>query len=265
MGPRLPGDPTTLERGVLAAKRAVHAAFNAVGLEVSRYRPRDAYAWTRLRMLRADRVDTVVDVGANYGHYAADLRTQGFTGRIVSFEPVAAAFAGLSERAADDPAWECFEIALGREDAERTIHVSADVTSSSLLPLTDAYTEASPRLRFVREETVRTATLDALSGRLFEPGEALFLKLDVQGFELEVLKGAERTLGQAVALECELSLAPIYEGQTLFSDVVCHLADRGFQLRALEPVFAHAVTGALLQLDGLFTRRREELADAGAD
>jgi FkbM family methyltransferase len=209
-------------------------------------------------------VDTVLDVGANYGHYAAGLRAQGFAGRIVSFEPVAAAFAGLSQRASSDPNWQCYELALGDEDAERTIHVSADTTSSSLLTPAEAYTEASPRLSFVREETVPTATLDGLRGRLFDAGDSLFLKLDVQGFELEVLKGAERTLGQAVGLECELSLALVYEGQALFSDVISHLADRGFQLRALDPVFLHAVTGELLQLDGLFTRGREELTDAVA-
>src|SRR3954454_5175831 len=137
MGRRLPGDPTTLQRGVLGAKRAVHVAFNAFGLEISRHRPRGEYARRRLRILQSERVDTVLDVGANYGHYAAELRAQGFAGRIVSFEPVAAAFAGLSKRASGDPSWQCYELALGDEDAERTIHVSADVTSSSLLPLSE--------------------------------------------------------------------------------------------------------------------------------
>jgi FkbM family methyltransferase len=248
---------------VLGAKRAVHAAFNAFGLEISRYRPRGEYARKRLRVLQSGRVDTLLDIGANYGHYAAALRAQGFAGRIVSFEPVAAAFAGLSQRAAGDPNWHCHELALGDEDAERTIHVSADVTSSSLLPPAEAYAEASPRLEFVREETVSTTTLDAVRGRLFDADDALFLKLDVQGFELEVLRGAEQTLGQAVGLECELSLAPIYEGQALFTDVIRYLADRGFHLRALEPVFLHQVTGELLQLDGLFTRRRDDLTYAG--
>ena len=89
------------------------------------------------------------------------------------------------------------------------------MVSSSLLALANRYVEASPGIRSIREETVSTARLDTLRGRLFGEDDSLFIKLDVQGFELEVLQGAKDTLNQAVGLECELSLAPIYEGQTL--------------------------------------------------
>jgi hypothetical protein len=136
------------------------------------------------------------------------------------------------------------------------------MVSSSLLTLGDGYVEASPGIRSVREESVPVARLDTLRGRLFPESARLFVKLDVQGFELEVLKGAESTLHQAVGLECELSLAPIYEDQTLVSDVIRFLADRGFHLRALEPVFVHRATGELLQVDGLFTRRPAEPSGA---
>lgn len=241
---------------MLGAKRVVRAGFRTVGLEITRYRPRDAYSYRRRRLLQSERVDVVLDIGANRGSYAAQLLEQGFTGRLISFEPLGTAFAELSRRSAGCAHWDCHRLALGNEDAERKMHVSEDVVSSSFLSLRDSFVDASPGLRNVGEETVPIARLDTVRERLFGDAARLLVKMDVQGFELEVLKGGEDTLRQAVGVECELSLAPIYEHQTLFADVIGFLAERGFHLRALEPAFVHR-SGELLQLDGLFTRRED--------
>lgn len=80
------------------------------------------------------------------------------------------------------------------------------------------------------------------------------MKLDVQGFELEVLRGAVRTLEQIEVLEAELSLVPLYDGAPLFGDVVRYLDERNFGLLGREPGFADPRTGALLQVDGLLAR-----------
>ena len=86
------------------------------------------------------------------------------------------------------------------------------------------------------------------------PDDALYLKLDVQGFELEVLHGAEEVLPQVLVVESELSLAHLYENGATLVDVVGHLDARGFELVSLEPAFVDERDGRLLQVDGIFTR-----------
>jgi len=264
MAGRATDEPTVFQRTVLRAKSALRTGCNAVGLDISRYRPRNGFSHQRLRLLQAEQVDVVLDVGANRGQYARLVRSQGFHGRVISFEPVAAAFAELSRRASGASDWECHRLALGDVDADRKIHVSQNLASSSFLSLADSFVDAAPGLRYVDEETVPTARLDTLRPHIVSERETVFVKLDVQGFELEVLKGAEDMLRQTVGLECELSLARVYEGQPLFADAISFLATRGFNLCAIAPVFVSA-DGELLQVDGLFTRHRPKASEGPKD
>src|SRR5262245_1824888 len=118
-----------------AAKRAARRIFHGLGLDLRRHVPHPAHALSTL--LEVYGVDTVFDIGANSGDSGQYLRNLGFRGRIVSFEPVAAVYRQLAARAADDPLWDCENIALGDEAGERRIHVSgAGGVSSSLLAST---------------------------------------------------------------------------------------------------------------------------------
>jgi FkbM family methyltransferase len=193
----------------------------------------------RRRILRERDVDLLLDGGANEGQYARTLRATGFRGRIVSFEPLASAYARLAGRSASDPAWDCVQVALGDVEGRAEIHVAENSVSSSL--------------RAPGE--VRVARLDSFASELIQPGTVSYLKLDVQGVELEALRGAQATLQHTVAVECELSLVPLYEGQALFPEVVAWLDRAGFDLVALERAFTEPCSGKLLQLDGLFARR----------
>jgi FkbM family methyltransferase len=247
-------DDRFLHRAKRSTKKFLRAGFNTTGYDIVRYRPRDAFARRRQRLLDAEGVDVVLDVGANAGQYGSVLREHGFRGRVVSFEPVAAAFDLLSRRATADGNWECHRLALAAEEGERTIHVSENLVSSSFLPLGESFVDASPGLRYVTDERVPTARLDDVRPRLQPDTGVLFLKLDVQGFELDVLQGAEETLGDLAGLECELSLTGVYRDQTLLADVVALLARHGLHLCAIEPAFVDARSGDWLQLDGLFAR-----------
>ena len=209
---------------------------------------------SRAELIAAQAIEAVVDVGANEGLFAKRLRDEGFSGRILSFEPLSSAFVLLASASATDPSWECLHLALGATSGEATLNVAGNLASSSFLAMDSGLPEADPRLAYIGKEECSVSTLDALAPDLFEPKERLYLKLDVQGFELEVLRGAEATLDRVFALDVELSQTLLYEGAPLMDEVVAYLGDRDYVLLGTEPAYIHPRTGETLQVNGLFAR-----------
>jgi len=116
----------------------------------------------------------------------------------------------------------------------------------------------------VGSEDVQIHRLDSLARDIVHAGDRIFLKLDVQGFELEVLQGAQETLGQISAIEVELSTRTVYVGQSLLHEVVAYLCERDFEIVSLEPLSFDRGTGYLRQVDALLIRRAHTSPTAGA-
>jgi FkbM family methyltransferase len=199
-------------------------------------------------------IDTVIDVGANVGQYGASLRASGFSGRIVSCEPLSDAVARLQRRAAKDPRWTAIRTAVGAEPGTLEINVSANSYSSSVLPMTSAHTGAAPGSEYVGAEQVDVTTIAALvEAEGIDPART-WLKIDTQGYEAQVLAGAGALLGSFAAVQLELSFVPLYEGQELFDDVVARLTGAGLTMFGLDAGFSDPRTGRTLQCDGVFVR-----------
>jgi FkbM family methyltransferase len=208
-----------------------------------------------LRGLERFGVDLVLDVGANVGQFAREIRAFGFAGRVVSFEPLGDAHARLVETAARDGAWQVHpRCAIGDRDGEVAINVSANSVSSSLLPMTGAHVGAAGASAYVGRETVGLFRLDTVAKGYLAAARNPFLKIDTQGFEWQVLDGAAATLPRLRGVLCELSLVELYEGQHLWLDVIQRLERSGFTLWNLQPGFADPRDGRTLQLDAIFFR-----------
>lgn len=225
--------------GVEVARRSVH---NSTDLRI-------------VKLLATHGVDTVVDVGANAGSYAESLFSNGYNGRVVSFEPLEAAHATLSQRATSHPGWAVAErTALGSEDGEVVINVAANSASSSIFPMLASHVSAHPESRYIGNQRVRMQRLDNVRQEWIDDSESLFLKVDTQGYEQAVLQGATGLLGRLKGVQLEMSLVPLYEGQMLFAGLCDMLCGWGFELYSLEPGFIDARTGRMLQVDGVFFR-----------
>lgn len=207
------------------------------------------------KLLRRYEVDLVLDVGANRGQYGSLLREQaGYRGRIVSFEPLSAPFEALAAHARADGRWEAHRVALGDKDGTETIHVAGNSYSSSLLEMLPAHADAAPGSAYVGAETITVRTLDGWFPELHRGEKNVYLKIDTQGFEAHVLRGARASLAQIPTVQLELSLVPLYAGQKLFDEMVALMREQGYRMVSVEPGFADPRTGELLQADGIFRR-----------
>jgi FkbM family methyltransferase len=210
----------------------------------------------RARLLSWRGADLVVDVGANEGQYAMRLRNAGFSGRVVSFEPGSEAFERLEKHAADDPLWDCRRLALGERRGVEMLNIAADTEGSSFLEVEPREVRNSPGSRFVAEERVPVERLDAIWAELNPQDRTTFLKLDTQGTELAILRGAGNALDAIELVDVELSLVPLYEGGPLLDEVMAFMHDREFALMSVEGVDEERDTGQMLQVDAIFLKRR---------
>jgi FkbM family methyltransferase len=200
-------------------------------------------------------ISVVLDVGANRGQYGAMLREWGYRGRIVSFEPQALAHAALARRAAAHPGWRVApRMALGARDGEVEIEVSAESDMSSILPQSALLREVSPSSAVLRKEAVPLRRLDEVVGPDLTSADRVFLKIDTQGYEPQVLDGAGLLLERLSGIQLEMSLVPLYEGERDFRAQFDELVAAGFEPYLLLPGYFERKLARQLQVDGVFMR-----------
>ncbi len=236
-------------------KSAAKRTFRKLGFEISRFTPERSEAARVTAVLEYCGIELVFDVGANVGQYASMIREAGYRHRIVSFEPLSDAHAALTRRARSDPLWSVHpRCAVGNVVAETVINVAGNSLSSSVLAMLPAHSSVAPDSAFVAAEPVQELTLDSVIPLYRRGNETTYLKIDTQGFEKEVLEGAAQSLPFIKAVQIELSLVALYEGQHLWDYFLSLLESRGFVLWSFLPVFTDSRTGRLLQGDAIFCR-----------
>ena len=237
----------------LSMRSAVRSLLEGAGYQVKKTDVHSSQKLRRRLLFSRLKIDFVVDVGANSGQFAKQCRDHGYQGHILSFEPTSAAHASLLASAAADPLWNVAErMALGATTGEADINIAANSFSSSILPMLDSHLSAAPNSAYLHSEKTPVRRLDDVLST--SPGAHIFLKLDVQGFESQVLAGAVQTLSRTLAVQLEMSLVPLYEGEILFQQMCTEMNRLGFDLWDLDPSFRDSATGRLLQVDGVFTR-----------
>src|SRR5262249_17498741 len=130
-----------------------------------------------LAYMRRCSIDLVLDVGANEGQFARSLRSAGYIGKLISFEPLSPAFSALTMKCDQDPEWDCHKLAIGDRDGEAIINVSANSQSSSLLAVHDRTVVLNRGISYVGKETVALRRLDTLLPELTQ-AQRIFLKID---------------------------------------------------------------------------------------
>ncbi len=209
------------------------------------------------RWLQASGIRTVIDVGAYIGSFAYAMRIILPEAQIYSFEPLEANYRALTRNLTPLGRFRAFQTALGQQAGTLDFNQDEFSASSSALEMADLHRRAFPQTGRQTKVTVPVARLDDYLDQMdLQP--PVLLKLDVQGYEAAVLRGASQTLQQVDYLLCELSFAELYADQPLFDDLYTLLAAQGFRFAGSFDSLLSPLDGAILQADGLFIRKRKE-------
>lgn len=202
-------------------------------------------------------VDVVLDIGANDGDFGREIRDEGYRGRIVSFEPNPQAFARLSRAIAHDPLWEAHQLGVGDVPGQLTLSVSNEDVFSSFKPINafGALTSEAQEAASVQVEVVR---LDAFLERHPDLVARTYLKIDTQGFEMEVLRGAGDMLERMAAVQAELGLVKTYQNEEDWLDVVLWMRGRGFEIATTVCNAAIPQAAQVREFDFVFVQRPKD-------
>jgi FkbM family methyltransferase len=194
-------------------------------------------------------IDIVLDIGANDGRYAAEIREAGWAGKIVSFEPQPAVFERLTQRMVSDPGWSGQQIGLGGENTTLKLNAYEMDVLSSFLQKRDDDQE-------VRQIDVPVKRPEDILDDVLEGCKRPFVKMDTQGFEMEILRGFGSRVKDIVGWQIELSVIPIYEGQPTMDEVISIMRTNGFSLWRILPGLRDPTTLQAFEFDGIFFRHK---------
>lgn len=214
--------------------------------------------WYLRRLFAWQGIELVLDVGANAGQFARFLRQEvGYKGRIVSFEPLPGLARQLEKEAAGDPLWQVHQLALGEIAGRSQFNVMNTSVMSSFLQPHSASRSQLMRFNQVRTQIdVEVATLDQFLKESLSDyrGRGIYLKLDVQGYEQAVLRGGAQSLSRIPALQLELSVDPLYEGQPSYVELMGQMEQLGYRLSML-PAHEYEYFPEMVDFDAHFVRR----------
>ncbi len=227
----------------------VRKLINALGIDAHRYIRQPG----KLDFLKQYDIKTVLDIGANVGQSALEFRAILPLAYIYSFEPLPDCFEKLTSAMRGDEHFKAFPFALGATAERLAMKKSVYAPASSLMEMGKIHKEALPYTARVESETnVEVRRLDDVATELSLAPEIL-IKMDVQGFESNVIEGGQRTMRSARIVLLENSFYELYVGQALFDEIYERMKGLGFSYRG-SISRKYLSTGDILFEDSVFVR-----------
>jgi len=209
---------------------------------------------SKLSYLKTLNIHTVLDIGANTGQFAKEIRNILIDAQIYSFEPLVDCFKKLNERMVDYTNFTAFNYALGDTTEIVAMNKNTYSPSSSLLEMSENHKKLFPHTKESSPEKIVVKRLDDVASSLTLKSNIL-IKVDVQGFESKVIAGGENTFKKAHAVLIENSFTTLYENQPLFNEVYNKLVALGFEYRGALQEKVNPQNGEIISEDSLFLKR----------
>ena len=216
-------------------------------------------AQSRIELLGLYEVQLVLDIGANRGQWALEVIRNGFSKSLISFEPITRAFNELRDNSNSHRNWKAHNLAIGAMDESKLINVAGNnELSSSFLEMENAHLQAAPDSQYIREELVEVSNIN----NWLNPSQKTYLKIDTQGYEMEILKSIEDDKWSSICtLEIETSVIKTYDQPYLIEDVILFLRSKGYQPYRFENGLAAKPFGQQLQIDIIFVNKFQRLCE----
>ena len=237
-------------------KTYIKQLLSVLGLEVMRVSLLGSSNYRLMSILDRYAIHTIFDVGANTGQFAMRLRESGYSGSIISFEPLSSAHEILLRNSKHDPNWIVGpRLALSNFNGSTYINISKNSVSSSLNSMLPIHELVAPQSKYIGQELVNVKTFESILSEFPAAqihNHSCLLKIDTQGHEYEVLEGCGASLEALTGLLLELSIKELYESEKNMLAIFDWLGTHGFELWSLSPAFVDKKTCRILQYDCLF-------------
>jgi FkbM family methyltransferase len=217
------------------------------GLSISR--KHNDFATSRRYWIDKIEPDLVIDCGANSGQWGSIIKKEFPKINLISFEPISIAFEALKSRTQKSEYWEAHQLALSAHSGSTRMQLASNGGMSTSLNRPSLHTHVHPEIRFTKGEEVAVTTLDQFKF----PAQKIFLKIDVQGHEADVLAGAVELMKSVVLIELESSFTPLYDSEIPHHELIAGLFRRGFIPLNFGNVHQDS-KGRIWQLDTLLVR-----------
>ena len=182
-------------------------------------------------------IDIVIDVGANHGQFGKLLRSIGYQGEILSFEPSKKSFEILSKVSSKDERWTIYPLGLGDKKTSEKINIFESSDFNSLLQPSDmGKATFKSKLKKLHSESINIETLNRVLTPHTLKGRRILLKMDTQGYDLNVFKGASKHYSNIACLLTEISLQQIYQKMSDYHETLSFYESKGFAVSGLYPV-----------------------------
>ena len=192
----------------------------------------------------------IIDGGGHVGEFSDVMLRQYDNPVIHIFEPIPTLAATLKNKYKDNGAVTVHELALGPEKGP------VDLNITNALPATSILKPAEALVKYHGKMVEISDTIDVPQDRLdnlFDE-EVDVIKLDLQGYELEALKGSTSLLNRVKLILTEVEFIPLYKDQVLFSDIDAFLRQQGFMLHNLYDLHTHS-DGQLSSGDAIYLNK----------
>ena len=204
--------------------------------------------------LKYNKINSIIDVGAHEGNFMIEIIKKIPNMKVISFEPVKSSFKILNKNSEKYHNWKTYPYALGNMEQKTEINLSDYSEANSFLTITNELINFRPELKIIGKEVIHCKKLDNFFEEIKFCEKPIMLKIDTQGYDLEVLKGAKETLKIIDFLFIEVSTAKVYENQPLFSDIINFVEKENFKVWSVDRLMGNRKTGQTFQVDILFSK-----------
>lgn len=208
------------------------------------------------KTLKIYKINLVLDIGANQGQFAEKLIQYGYNKKIVSFEPIKYIHNKLLNKSKNYNNWQIYKkCAFGKSKGFKFLNISENTVSSSFMDINKAHIKVEPRARYTRKEKINLITLNDYFKKKQFKNKNIFIKIDTQGYEKNIILGGAKILKNITGVMLEVSIIKVYKKEETYLGMIALMEKMGFTVWSIERGFTNKKTGQVLQMDIIFINK----------